>query len=112
MLSDTGKGHQIIIPDVCGSSPEQGARPAYADRLATSNDRPSTWACRHDQYQRDGDRLIPNLNQQALIGRIKAMRDAGSRQHVITVTLNTEGIGGKWYAATVRKVLVNALHPQ
>ncbi|OPZ83127.1 MAG: putative DNA-invertase from lambdoid prophage Rac [bacterium ADurb.Bin429] len=65
-------------------------------------------------YQREGDRLIPDPEEQALIARIRELHDAGASLRAIAATLNAEGIagknGGRWYAATVKKVLGNELH--
>lgn len=65
-------------------------------------------------FRREGDLLISDPVEMALIDRIREMYAAGSSLNSIARTLNTEGIagktGGRWYATTIRKILANDLH--
>ncbi len=67
-------------------------------------------------FRREGDLLIPEPEEQALVARIRQMHIAGVSLNCIAGTLNEEGIagkaGGRWYATTVRKILANELHCQ
>lgn len=67
-------------------------------------------------FRREGDMLIPDPNEIALVTRIREMHIAGISLNRIAGMLNDEGIsgktGGRWYATTVRKILLNDLHRQ
>jgi DNA invertase Pin-like site-specific DNA recombinase len=60
-------------------------------------------------YDRDGNTLTANQDEQNVIARIKAMREQGMSMWTIADTLNTEGVatkkGAKWYASTVKNAL-------
>ncbi|HOF89554.1 MAG TPA: recombinase family protein [Armatimonadota bacterium] len=65
-------------------------------------------------YTREGDRLIADPAEQIVIARILKMHVAGTSLRQIAATLNSESIpgkaGGKWYASTVRSLVLNDLH--
>lgn len=58
---------------------------------------------------RDGDKLVTNDGEQAIIARIRSMREQGLSMWSIADVLNTEGVatkkGAKWYASTIKNVL-------
>jgi len=60
-------------------------------------------------YRRDGETLVPIADEQATIGRIRALRSAGGTLDAIEGTLNSEAIptkrGCKWNARTVLNVV-------
>lgn len=60
-------------------------------------------------YDREGDKLVENQQEQALLHRIRSMRENGLAYGKIATALNNEGIrgknGGKWGAQTVKNVL-------
>jgi DNA invertase Pin-like site-specific DNA recombinase len=61
-------------------------------------------------YNRAGSAWVVSADEQAVIGRIHALRANGETLESIAGTLNTEAIptkraGGKWYARTVLNVL-------
>lgn len=62
-------------------------------------------------YDRDGNALIENREEQAILNRIRAMRDEGASLRDIAATLNAEGIkgkkGGTWGPSSVRYVIAN-----
>lgn len=57
----------------------------------------------------EGRELVPDLNEQAIVARIVALRDAGDTLRTITAALNSEGVpskrGGPWHTETVRRIL-------
>lgn len=63
-------------------------------------------------FDREGDRLVENAAEQAILGKIKALHVAGDSLHAIAATLNAEGIatkkGGRWFASTVRNLVTRA----
>lgn len=65
-------------------------------------------------FNREGASLVANPAEQATIERIKAMDREGIPMMRIAETLNAEGEatkkGGKWYASTVKAILINTLH--
>lgn len=66
-------------------------------------------------FQREGDTLVADTAEQAIVTRVKLCRANGWTLDKIAETLNAEGIatkraGGKWYARTVLNLLQNALH--
>ena len=65
-------------------------------------------------YDRDGEDLVPNAQEQPVIDRIKRMDASGVAMMRIAEALNEEGVptkkGGKWYASTVKAILTNTLH--
>ncbi len=67
-------------------------------------------------YQRDGNQLIPDAEEQALVSRIRQLHDDGASMTGIAGQLNGEGIvgknGGRWYATTISKILANDLYTQ
>lgn len=67
-------------------------------------------------FDREGDKLIENNDEQALLEEIKAMRTAGLSLHKIAAALNDQGIqgkkGGMWYASTVKYLLDNNLYEE
>lgn len=60
-------------------------------------------------YQRDGNELMPDPQEQAVLARILDMRQQGMSYHAIARALNAEGVpskdAGKWHAMTVRRIL-------
>lgn len=65
-------------------------------------------------YDREGDNLQTNDQEQATVKRIKALKEAGATLREIASALNDEGVptkrGGKWHASTVRYILKNSLY--
>lgn len=65
-------------------------------------------------YTREGDQLIADPVEQAVIARILEMHVTGTSLRAIAKTLNKEAIstkkGGTWYASTVRYILTNELY--
>ncbi|MCD4707357.1 MAG: recombinase family protein [Candidatus Sabulitectum sp.] len=65
-------------------------------------------------YKRDGDRLIPVVEELQALEMMKHFRTQGKSyawiaKHLIEESVPTKN-GGKWYPATVRRMLKNALH--
>jgi site-specific DNA recombinase len=60
-------------------------------------------------YQRQGDDLIPDLQEQAVVKAVNSMYQAGSKLVDITAHLNSEGIatreGKPWIATQVRRLI-------
>ncbi len=67
-------------------------------------------------FDRIGDALTENEQEQAVIARIKAWRQQGWSLRRIAEELNQQKIptkaGGRWYASTVRYVLQNRLYEE
>lgn len=65
-------------------------------------------------YDRQGDKLVPNPAEQDVIECIKTMDKNGVPMLRIAEALNNDGVptkrGGRWYASTVRNILLNTLH--
>jgi site-specific DNA recombinase len=65
-------------------------------------------------FVRDGDSLVPLAQEQAIVGRIQALRANGSPLRRIAEALNGEGVptkqGGRWFPQTVKDILRNSLH--
>jgi DNA invertase Pin-like site-specific DNA recombinase len=65
-------------------------------------------------YDRQGNDLVANAAEQAVIIRIKHMDHVGTPMIRIAEALNVESVptkkGGKWYASTIRAILSNTLH--
>ena len=65
-------------------------------------------------YKRDGKKLVEDEEEQAVIERIRVLREGGKSLRKIATELNKAGItaknGGRWYASTVRYILANGLH--
>ena len=65
-------------------------------------------------YQREGDRLIPDPHELAVVARILAMSAERASLRTIARTLNGEGItsktGGKWHSSAIWYVLHNDLY--
>lgn len=59
--------------------------------------------------RRDGDRLVPDAAEAAVLAEIRAARAGGASLHRVAEDLNSRGIppkaGAKWYASSVRSVL-------
>lgn len=62
-------------------------------------------------FNREGNALVPNSNEQATIERIKSLDDEGVPMMRIAERLNSERVptkkGGRWYASTVKAILTN-----
>jgi len=67
-------------------------------------------------FNREGDRLVVNAEEQETLARIRSLRASGESLRGIAGTLNAAGCspkrGGIWYASTIQKVLANALHAE
>ena len=65
-------------------------------------------------YKREGDRLIPVEVELQTLELMRDLRDKGKSYAWIAGYLTTEKVptknGGKWYPATVRRMLQNSLH--
>lgn len=65
-------------------------------------------------YDREGDTLTENAEEQEAINRIHALRSVGASLRAIAAELTRLGIptktGGKWYASTVKYILDNDLY--
>ena len=60
-------------------------------------------------YDREGDNLVPNADEQAIIDYIMSKVGQGASHNSIANELNERGIkgkaGGKWYNSTVKNVI-------
>ena len=60
-------------------------------------------------FDRDGDDMIKNASEQAVIADIVTRRNEGATLTSIADELNERGLqgkaGGKWYASTVKNVI-------
>lgn len=67
-------------------------------------------------YDRVGNDLIPNHQEQEIIRQIKAWRENGQTLQGIADQLNNTGVatkqGGRWYPATVKYILENDLYKE
>lgn len=67
-------------------------------------------------YDRQGNELIVNEQEQEIISKIKAWRESGLPLREIANKLNSAGVptkkGGKWYASTINSILNNNLHEE
>jgi DNA invertase Pin-like site-specific DNA recombinase len=67
-------------------------------------------------YDREGDNLQPNNEEQKAIKLIKKWRAAGWTLQKIAAELTRKGIktkrGGKWYAGTIKYILENNLYQE
>lgn len=65
-------------------------------------------------YDRQGNELIVNEQEQETINKIKAWRESGLPLREIANKLNSAEVptkrGGKWYASTINSILNNNLH--
>lgn len=65
-------------------------------------------------YRREGNVLVVEPTEMALVERIRQLADEGTSLRQIAALLNAEGIpgkaGGQWYASTVRYLLANDLY--
>jgi site-specific DNA recombinase len=65
-------------------------------------------------FARDGDALVPLAEEQAIVGRIQALRANGWPLRRIAEALNGEGVptkqSGRWFPQTVSDILKNTLH--
>jgi site-specific DNA recombinase len=65
-------------------------------------------------YIRQGDDLLPVIQEQAVIGRVRSWREERWTLRQIADVLNGEAVptklGGRWHAQTVKDVLDNGLH--
>jgi DNA invertase Pin-like site-specific DNA recombinase len=63
-------------------------------------------------FCRDGERLVPDANEQRVLARIKRLRKRGMSYDRIARTLNGAGLpakrSGRWHAMSVRSVLLTA----
>jgi DNA invertase Pin-like site-specific DNA recombinase len=64
-------------------------------------------------YSREGDALVPDAAEGALLARIHAMRASGLSLHKVAAALNAEGIagknGGRFHACTIQAILKNPI---
>lgn len=62
-------------------------------------------------YERQGDKLVRDDDEQATLARIRALHAGGVSLNAIARTLNDEGVpakrGGKFYPSTLRYILAN-----
>lgn len=67
-------------------------------------------------FERVGDTLQENTQEQEIIAQIFAWRQAGWSLRKIAAELNKRGVptkqGGRWYASTVRYLLQNSLYQE
>ena len=65
-------------------------------------------------FVRDGDSLVPLAEEQAVVGRIQALRGNGWALRRIAGALNGDHVptkqGGRWFAQTVSDILKNTVH--
>ena len=65
-------------------------------------------------YAREGSRLLPVPQEQAVIRRVRGLRALGRTLQQIADALNAEGVhaklGGRWVPKTVKGLLENTLH--
>ena len=66
----------------------------------------------HSGSSRDGDDLVPNVEEMRALTRIRRLRGRGKSYQAIAQSLNRAGIpakrGGLWFAPSVRSVLMTA----
>lgn len=67
-------------------------------------------------FTRDGDQLIEDRDEQALVMRIRGMRVSGATYGTIARTLNAEGVptkrGATWHRSTIAYLLGNSLYDE
>lgn len=65
-------------------------------------------------FDRVGEALVQNGEEQATIAKVKAARAGGKPLGVIAADLNAEGVptkrGGRWHASTIKYILENDLY--
>jgi site-specific DNA recombinase len=65
-------------------------------------------------FVRDGDSLVPLAEEQAIVGRIQALRANGWPLRRIAGALNDDGVptkqGGRWFPQTIKDITKNTLH--
>jgi DNA invertase Pin-like site-specific DNA recombinase len=65
-------------------------------------------------FQRIGDRLVAVVDEMAVVHLIRERREDGWSYWMIADALNTDRVrtknSGKWYAQTVKNILVNGLY--
>lgn len=65
-------------------------------------------------FQRVGDRLIPVVDEMAVVHLIRERREDNWSLRMIADALNADGVlakkGGKWYARTVKNILENSVY--
>lgn len=65
-------------------------------------------------FDRDGERLVPNADQQTTLGMARSLRKRGKSYEAIAEALirakRATARGGIWRANTVRKILTNEVH--
>jgi site-specific DNA recombinase len=65
-------------------------------------------------FTSDGDLLVPLAGEQAIVGRIQALRANGWPLRRIAEALNSDRVptkqGGRWFPQTVKDILRNTLH--
>lgn len=67
-------------------------------------------------FQRDGDKLVVDSAEQAVVAHVRQLRNAGLPLAKIAAHLNvstpTKKDGCRWYASTVSNILTSTLHGQ
>jgi DNA invertase Pin-like site-specific DNA recombinase len=63
-------------------------------------------------WDRNGDAMVPNVDEQTVVAELRARRDAGEPLNAVARDLNGRGVsgklGGRWQANTVYRVLAIA----
>jgi DNA invertase Pin-like site-specific DNA recombinase len=114
---DTGSAAGRLVLNIMVSV-SQWEREAIGERTSTALQykRTNRQVFNHTPYgyTRDGDALVPLAEEQAIMGRVRALRAAGETLDAIAGTLNAEAIptkrGAKWYARTVSNILTTSLY--
>lgn len=85
-----------------------------AQALTHKRDKREAYARTPYGYQRTGDTLTPDRAELATVARIRAAVTGGASLASIARRLNRDGIptkrGGRWYASTVRYLVMNDLY--
>jgi len=127
-LRDAGRGFVSVREQMDGSTPHGRFAMSILAALAemeremiSARCREATARCRRTRrvygrtpfgFDREGERLVPNPAETALLERIRALREAGGSYSRIAAELNDAGecpkAGARWYASSVRSVLNTA----
>ena len=114
---DTGSAAGRLVINIMASV-SQWEREAIGERTRAALDhkRSNLKVYSHMPYgfRRDGDSLVPVVEEQEVASRIRLYRSNGWTLCRIADTLNAEGVptkrGKRWFAQTVKDVLDNPLH--
>ena len=114
---DTGSAAGRLVLNIM-TSVSQWERESIGDRtrIALLHKKAHGRVYNHVPYGfvRDGDSLVPLAEEQAIVGRIQALRANGWPLRRIAEALNGDGVPtkqrGRWFPQTVKDILKNTLH--